>query len=187
MWTALRLERVSASAWACGSGPVSASALAWGISWVSRCLGRASASGRAGRRFLRKQVRLRSHQLFHALPTPSLLHAPASSTGRLVGAARDEHDCQRQAHGCPLVLTRPAPSLHAADARRWRREMPFATALSNLSRCWSHRFVSHHVGCRWRPRFRAVVVCALPIRVGRCPEGCSSAAIGDFASVLLTH
>ena len=122
--------------------------------------------GGPGRRFLRKQVRLRSHQLFHALPTPSLLHAPASSTGRLVGAARDEHDCQRQAHGCPLVLTRPAPSLHAADARRWRREMPFATALSNLSRCWSHRFVSHHVGCRWRPRFRAVVVCALPIRVG---------------------
>ena len=35
----------------------------------------------------------------------SLLHAEASSTGRLVGAARDEHDCQRQAHGgCPLCF-----------------------------------------------------------------------------------
>jgi len=61
------------------------------------------------------------------------------------------------------LLTRPAPSLHAADARRWRREMPFATALSNLSRCWSHRFVSHHVGCRgldferwWSVRFLSV-------------------------------
>ena len=43
--------------------------------------------------------------------------------------------------------------LLAADARRWRREMPFAAALSDLSRCWGHRFVLHHAGCRWRPRF----------------------------------
>lgn len=113
--------------------------------------------GGPGRRFLRKQVRLRSHQLLHALPTPSLLHAPASSTGRLVGAARDEHDCQRQAHGgCPLcfLLAQRRGSLHAAEARRRRREMPFATcSLLEGSRCWCHRFVLHHAGCRWRPRF----------------------------------
>ena len=127
--------------------------------------------GGPGRRFLRKQVRLRSHQLFHALPTPSLLHAPASSTGRLVGAARDEHDCQRQAHGCPLVLTRSAPSsLHAAAARRRRGEMLVATALSDLSRCCAHRFVLHQAGCRWRPRFERWWVCARPIRVGGVPS-----------------
>ena len=43
--------------------------------------------------------------------------------------------------------------LLAAAARRRRREMPFAAALSDLSRCWGHRFVLHHAGCRWRPRF----------------------------------
>ena len=43
--------------------------------------------------------------------------------------------------------------LLAAAARRRRREMPFATALGDLSRCWSHRFVLHRAGCRWRPRF----------------------------------
>ena len=43
--------------------------------------------------------------------------------------------------------------LLAAAARRRRREMPFATAVGDLSRCWSHRFVLHQAGCRWRPRF----------------------------------
>ena len=136
--------------------------------------------GGPGRRFLRKQVRLRSHQLLHALPTPSLLHAPASSTGRLVGAARDEHDCQRQAHGgCPLfyLLSAEACTLPKRDA--------------GVEKCRSQLLsvISHGVGAI--VSFYTMLaadggldlsgggLCA-SYPCGRCPEGCSSAAIGDF-------
>ena len=69
-------------------------------------------------------------------------------------------------------------SLLAADARRRRREMPVAAALSDLSRCCAHRFVLHHVGCRWRPRFerwRSVRV----LSVWEVSRAMLSVAIGD--------
>ena len=68
-------------------------------------------------------------------------------------------------------------SLHAAEARRWRREMPVATALGDLSRCWSHRFVLHHAGCRWRPRFERRWSVRFP-SVWEVPERWSTAVGG---------
>ena len=71
-----------------------------------------------GASFLRKQVRLRSHQLLHALPTPSLLHAPASSAGRLVGAARDgtTASARRMAARCIDSPSAEACTLPTRDA-----------------------------------------------------------------------
>ena len=134
--------------------------------------------GGPGRRFLRKQVRLRSHQLLHALPTPSLLHAPASSTGRLVGAARDEHDCQRQAHGgCPICALR-------LSAACW---LPPRDAGVEKCRSQLLSVISHGVGAIVSFYTMLAADGGLDLSggglrasypCGRCPERCSLWSIG---------
>ena len=68
--------------------------------------------------------------------------------------------------------------LLAAAARRRRREMPFATALGDLSRCCAHRFVLHHAGCRCGLDLSGGGLCT-SYPCGRCPERCFLWSIGD--------